>query len=246
MAYALKLISLNIEGSRHLELVLPFLKRQMPDVATLQEVNERDVPRVSQALGGADYYFIPMSRLLRDGTFSVFGVGIFSRVRMAGENACYYDGNSASIPDSDFAKTDTYNNNNRVLAICDIEKGGATFRISTTHFTWSKDGQPSDPQKTDMRKLLAILESSGEFVLTGDFNAPRGGEVFSMLADKYKDNVPSHYTTSIDGNLHRAGQLNLMVDGIFSTPGYEVSNVQMVSGLSDHGALVATVSKIGG
>jgi endonuclease/exonuclease/phosphatase family metal-dependent hydrolase len=125
---------------------------------------------------------------------------------------------------------------------CEIEKEGETFRVATTHFTWTPDGSADDYQRADVKKLLAILGGMGEFVLTGDFNAPRGGEIFGTLAEKYKDNVPSHYTTSIDGALHRAGPLELMVDGIFSTPGYAVSDVELVAGVSDHKAIVATVS----
>ena len=79
-------------------------------------------------------------------------------------------------------------------------------------------------------------------MLCGDFNAPRGGEIFGLLAQKYKDNVPQKYTTSIDGILHRAGPLPFMVDGLFSTPGYTVSHVEMVCGISDHCALIANVA----
>ena len=71
-----------------------------------------------------------------------------------------------------------------------------------------------------------------------------------MLAAKYKDNVPVQYKTSIDVALHRLGKerpeefADKMVDGIFSTPLYEVKNVEMKGGVSDHCALVATVTKV--
>ncbi|OGG69465.1 hypothetical protein A3F27_01015 [Candidatus Kaiserbacteria bacterium RIFCSPHIGHO2_12_FULL_53_13] len=238
-----KLISLNVEGSQHLDLVLPFLEREMPDIATIQELNEEDIPRFSKALGGSSYLYGPMARQLRDGVSAVFGIGIFSRLSMRKKNIFYYHGGPESIPDSDFDKPETYSMTNRALAICDAEKEGVAFRIVTTHFTWSPEGQPTELQREDMRKVLWTLDASGEFVLTGDFNAPRGGEIFNTFAGHYKDNVPASYTTSIDGTLHRAGQLPYMVDGLFSTPGYTVSDVEMVSGLSDHCALRAMIGK---
>lgn len=119
-----------------------------------------------------------------------------------------------------------------------------TFRIGTTHFTWTPDGEADEVQRTDIESLFAVLEKQGDIIFTGDFNAPRGKEIFSRLAERYHDNVPSEYTTSIDSTLHRAGDLPHMVDGIFSTSGYAVQNVRMVCGVSDHCALVAEVRKV--
>ena len=245
----IKLISLNVEVSQHLDRVLPFLRREMPDVAAIQELNELDVPRFREALGGAPCLFVPMGRHVRKGTAAVIGIGIFSRLPVKKQDVRYYEGTPGSLQDSDLDKPETYNLFNRAVAICDVEKEGTEFRIANTHFTWSSQGQATDLQREKMRALLAILETQGDFVLVGDFNAPRGGEIFGMLAARYKDNIPPHYRTSLDISLHRAGKTqpeelsDKMVDGIFSTPGYAVSDVEMVPGLSDHCALRATVTK---
>ena len=63
------------------------------------------------------------------------------------------------------------------------------------------------------------------------------------LAGRLRDNIPPPVTTSIDGPLHRAGDLGLMVDGMFTTQGYEAREVRVVDGVSDHCALVATVAR---
>ncbi len=129
------------------------------------------------------------------------------------------------------------------LLMAEVEKEGELFRIGTTHFTWADGGGTNDMQKEHLVKLFALLDAKGEFVLTGDFNAPRGGEIFSAFAAKYADNIPPHITTSIDGSLHRAGPLPYMVDGIFSTPEYKVSDVVLHEGLSDHYGFTATISR---
>lgn len=245
---SLKLISLNVESSRHLERVLPFLTHEMPDVATIQELNEKDIAAFARALGGATCHFVPMERQLRDDVISIIGVGIFSRLPVIWKDTHYYSGDPASIPEATHGKPETYNHCNRFILTCDVEKDGAIFRISTTHFTWSFDGKALELQRQHMSELLKIVGKFGEFILTGDFNTPRvlhgqSGEIFNMLAGKYKDNVPAKYTTSIDARFHRAGALSLMVDGLFSTPGFEVSGVEMICGLSDHCALKAIVRK---
>ena len=170
------------------------------------------------------------------------GVAIFSRLPVKAQSVRYYVGRPDTVPDSDDNDPLTYNASNRMVVLCDIEKEGNLFRIGTTHFTWTPDGESTDEQRSDMKALLTLFDGAEEFVLAGDFNVSRGGELFGVLAQRYKDNVPPQYTTSIDGNLHRRGQLNRMVDGIFSTPSYTVSDVEMISGVSDHCALVAQIS----
>ena len=87
------------------------------------------------------------------------------------------------------------------------------------------------------------MGNQSSFVLTGDFNAPRGGEIFAELASRYKDNIPNHYQSSLDPDLHRVKNLKLMVDGLFSTPDYNLGEVRLINGVSDHLAVAAKVSK---
>ena len=77
-------------------------------------------------------------------------------------------------------------------------------------------------------------------LLGGDFNAPRGGPIFARLARHWTDCIPADVTTSIDPELHRAGALELMVDGMFASPGVRVDSVRMHTGLSDHQGITAT------
>ena len=131
-----------------------------------------------------------------------------------------------------------------VVAKADIiSADGQIFSISTTHFTWTPDGDANEYQRKDLENLMKILDGYKSFVLAGDFNAPRGREIFSAIAAKYKDNIPLEYVSSIDSNLHRAPGLKLMVDGLFSTPDYKVEDAELVCGVSDHCAIVAKISK---
>ena len=235
----LSLIQLNIERDEHFDRVIPFLLERMPDVVCVQEVCKKDVPFLEKALG-MECFYVPMARQVYKGLPHVFGVAIFSKLRVSSREAKYYHGSPEHIPTFVAPNQDTVNH---ALAYCDVAKENLVFRIGTTHFTWAPDGEVDNLQRRDLPNLLKVLKEAGEIVFTGDFNAPRGKEVFNEIASRYKDNVPAKYTDSLDDTFHRRKDLELMVDGIFSTPSYKVSDVEMICDVSDHCALTAKVSK---
>lgn len=243
---ALRIVSVNIERSKHLDRMRAFLDAQRPDAICMQELMEYDVPYFEQV--GGPCLFTPATRHPAEDRPGIMGTGIFSRLPVVASAEQYYLGSRDAIFDFDFTNAQTkHATETRAVAYCDIEKDGAVFRVGTTHFTWTPDGSPDDLQRADLKNLLGVLEGLGEFVLAGDFNAPRvyhsePGEIFSLLAAKYVDNIPLEYETSIDGSIHRAGPLPYMVDGLFSTPGYAVSDVTLHAGVSDHMAITATVA----
>lgn len=246
---SLSLVSLNIERSKHLGVILPFLKSLNPDVVCLQELMEYDVPVFETELE-MGYSYTPLTEHEAEGNAGHMGIGIFSRLPISERTAHYYRGDAEHVPahismEGKVTEEEKGRSVSGAVALATIMKDDEPFRVATVHFTWTANGNASDLQRADMRSLLRILEEKEkDFVLCGDFNAPRGGEIFFMLAKHYKDNVPPHYTTSIDHLLHRAGPLQLMVDGLFSTPGYVVGEVTLRSDLSDHCALMAVISKL--
>jgi endonuclease/exonuclease/phosphatase family metal-dependent hydrolase len=247
MSSQLKLIQLNIEFGKHIDQTLPFFTEQQADVVCLQELPQHLVHKFEEVLGATSVY-TPMA--LYQG--EVRGVGIFSKYPITKHTAEQYGGNreKESLSVFDQSSYEARHNTSRfILLTSEIEKDAAVFHIATTHFPVTERGSVTDFQRQDMQALLRLLKEKEEFVLTGDFNAPRGGEIFAALAAVYKDNMPQQYKTSIDINLHRHGKTSAheladkMVDGIFSTPAYQVSDVQIISGVSDHCAFVATIAK---
>ena len=260
MSSALSLVSLNIEGSKHLDLVLPFLRAREPDVVCLQELLSPDIPRFEQELGTSCFYSemmnLPAQHPLSGRQEPVMmGVGIFSRFPVTRSVRHYYrrGGHDHFLFDETSTAT-MHNTQSYVFAVIETDKDKGRYRIGTMHGTWVPDGQPDDFQRADTKALLEALEQEGEIVLCGDFNMPRrlsgqGGEMFGLLVARYKDNIPARYETSIDVNLHRAGKERThelserMVDGLFTTPDYQAFEVELVRGVSDHYAVVARIGK---
>jgi hypothetical protein len=250
---SISFVSVNIEGAKHLDLVETFLKAQAPEVVCIQELFERDIERISASLGNAHAKFLPMMR--RDdqrGDMNLRGVGIFTSLPITASSLEFYRGDPAALRDYDETSLDTkYHTQNLGVLFCEVEKDGIKFKIGTTHFTWTPKGGANDFQRIDIKALISVLATSGEFVLSGDFNAPRihdgvRGEIFTQLSVTYKDNIPASYTTSLDPAYHRAPlaeQADKMVDGLFSTPSYTATDVVLHAGVSDHCAITATITR---
>lgn len=68
--------------------------------------------------------------------------------------------------------------------------------------------------------------------------------MWATLAKNYTDNIPPHITNTLDSMFHRVPSLIRLVDGIFSTPEYNVQNVTVRSGISDHCAIVGEITKV--
>lgn len=251
---SLRLVSINIERAKHYNKVFPFLIDANPDVICIQELYERDIPKFERELGGTIvFYPAGMQRCDPPETGETMeGHAILSRLAVVSHEICPYSMRGATKHTD--GTTSKVLNDHPVIFVR-VEKDGVQFDIGTTHFTWTPNGQPNDAQRADTTQLLTVLKQKGQFVLTGDFNAPRGGETFSRIASVYTDNIPPEYVWSLDLKLHRngggkiesdakaQGMQGFMVDGIFSTSEYAVSNVRLQDGLSDHCALVARIDK---
>lgn len=244
----LRLVSINVERSNHIERVLPFLKASAADVICIQELCERDIPEIESSLGMRAVY-APVGLHPADPPEEgavMTGIAFFSREAPLSIREIYYKGDRAQAETAPAHRTAT----DAPLLCADIDCDGTTYRVLSTHFTWTPDGSASDEQRVDMRKLLNTLSAEGEFVLCGDFNAPRGGEIFAELASRYTDNIPPQYATSIDVTLHKRGRerphelSDKMVDGLFTTPGYRARDVELHFGISDHAAVTALIERV--
>jgi endonuclease/exonuclease/phosphatase family metal-dependent hydrolase len=240
---ALTFISVNIERSRHIDKIIPLLQTEKADVVCLQEVMASDL----QQLASSHQYFSFFSPT----TFhqridkGVEGIAILSRYPFFNLYTQQYAGPEDKLPLYDKSTTESLHQSRRyLLQIVEIEVDSQRYCIANTHFTWSANGQADDYQRQDLQKMMHYLKQYQPLILAGDFNAPRGREIFSAIAQEYQDNIPADYETSLDKNLHRAGYLPYMVDGLFSSPEYQIAEVELIFGVSDHAAVKAKIGRL--
>lgn len=239
---SLKIASINVERSKHLPLLETFLKAQKPDVLCLQELCQRDISFIEDLIGGHLLYS-PMMLHASEVELEPNGLGLVSRFTLQDGTTEPYWGPRVAEPirfqPNGVAEPESISN-----SLISATING--FRIGTTHLTVTHKGESTPQQRANAAKLISLAQSQAEraggLLLCGDFNAPRGRATFDMLAEAFTDGVPAHYTSSIDGNIHKAGNIPFMVDGLFHTPSYKLQNATMHTGVSDHCALTATLS----
>ncbi len=247
----IKLVSLNIERNMHYDTALPFLKAEQADVVCLQEILDRDVARFKKELG-MECLYAPTGLADRGRNTEALakagicmGTTLFSRLPLTESRALYYFGTAAKVPSvEDPVPFGRHENFNGIFLAARVRSDGHWFTVGTTHFTWTPDGNASKAQREDMQRLLQMLAEFPDIVFCGDFNAPRGREIWNALASCYKDNIPMEYETSIDQKLHVTSGIRHVVDGLFSTPEYKVSEVRLVEGVSDHQAVVGLIERV--
>lgn len=239
----LRVISVNIEYDKHLDKVLPFLQTEQWDVLFVNEILATDIPKFEDAFN-VDCFFVPMMRYKRPYGMIPFGQGVFSRVPVVCREEQYAGPFGEIVDFIEGSAEDRFKTQKNFLTIAEANFEGVPYKLGLTHFPWTPDGEANNIQRLCAKTLLEAVDREGEMALFGDFNAPRGKEIFSTISEKLKDNIPAHYTTSIDENLHRAGQLMYMVDGCFTTKGYAASHVSLRFGVSDHAAVLATITKV--
>lgn len=242
----MKLISLNIEVNRHHHTVLPFLKKEKPDVVCIQELLDIDFERyktelnmegVWKAVNYAHYPFPDSANGHKH------GVAIFAK-KIHDSGDIFFYGKQISESYQEYLLDRENNKLRSVLAWADIkDEKGEVFKFINTHLPVTREGEVTPFQVEAVDDLLKVLKHFPEFILCGDTNAPRGRVSFNRIAESYKDNIPLQYKTSIDQNLHRVKGIMFMVDGLFTTEGYIASNVNLVDGVSDHMAVITDIKK---
>lgn len=232
---SITLLTLNIERDRHLKRVTELLGDEKPHVACLQEVTRKGFEKIRSRLSlEGDHRSIHV----REGTATAnHGIAILTRLGRPIIDSSRYLSLGEQLPGGGQSRQD-----------CELLSGvvynGQEYQITTTYGYWTHDGRVNKGQQAAFANLLEIIPSLGGVVLCGDFNAPRGGDIHRILTDRLADHLPPNVTSTIDPQLHRKPDLKVVVDYIFSTPHYEVSNVRLVDGVSDHVALIGTVRRI--
>lgn len=244
----LKLISLNVERSKHLSRNLPFFLAEKPDVLCLQEVFEPDLERFQRELEMPFLVWLPDALIDHEtnstGRPGYSGQAILSHQPLTAIGREYYYMPERGIALQMKQIVDARSTNAQGIVWASLEKDGEIFTIANTHFTWTPDGESNLAQETDFVPLKAILTDLPPHILVGDLNAPRGQRMWEKFGTLYaEDGIPADTETTIDPHFHENKGLRLVVDALFLDSSYRVGSVRIVAGLSDHMAVVAEISR---
>lgn len=264
MPASIKIATINAgRGFSGLYRIESFLKGEGSgcDVICVQDVQKRHTE-----MFGHIGYFVPMTKHYIEGEWQEVGIGIFSSNHsFTSTSAHAYVGAVQPVKDIRGVRYDARGNaspvdlelvretESRIVVFVEFTKGGHRFNIATTHGVWSPGGKVDDHQRRSMKKLELILRSCrSDFVLAGDLNAARGGEIYQALMIRNNDNhrhlfdyVPPEIENTVDWFVRGKAGPNLLVDHLITnSPNvYEATDVKAHFSVSDHAALTATITK---
>lgn len=251
---SVKLACINIERSKHLGRVQAFLKAQKPNILCLQELCERDIP-LFEDMFGQPMLYAPMVLHPAEEEPHPMGVGIIATSAVEYPEIEEYI-QKYPIQEIEFnTQNGDFNVNPETIKKVLVGVSFNGLRITSTHFTWTQNGESTPLQLSDADKLLHAVHAQekkyGNVVLCGDFNAPRGRPTFTKIAQQYADAIPQEYETSLDLSLHRTASnpeiaariSKYMVDGLFHSSNIKAENVVLHTGVSDHKAITANLNR---
>lgn len=245
----LKLISINIETNKHYGRILPFFQNENPDVICLQEAPETFAVELQKL--GFETFFTPMC-LAKDSTSDgLITMGLmFASKHPFESKAIYYHKPTDEIVL--FDRSDFHNTVSAAYIFSSFNTPEGIYNIVTTHPLKTKDGTEDEFQTGIIKVLLEKLADEESHIICGDFNIPRGyNSNYNLITDNYRDCIPDTYKSSLDKELHVKGHTEpngpitevYMVDYVFTQPPYQVENVRLEFGLSDHAGIVAEINK---
>ncbi len=226
----LNILQLNVELNLHTDQIIEHVQKHNYDVLLFQEVLQVDLDTIAEACD-MHYAFAPLNTIQHQGALHTLGVATFRNILLLNIEQLYYRGDSKNLP---LITRQTPEMMARALLLVEVATNGQIYRLINTHFTWSANATVNNMQRHDFDKMLTILQNYEHFLLVGDFNTPRGQELYDHLSKLYTDNIPLDLKSTLDKKLFRVPGLELVIDGVFTTAKYKVSGMQILQGLSDH------------
>jgi len=260
---SLKIVTLNCgRGNKHLQETVAFLNGCDADIACLQDIRKEHIPELTQKFGYAGHFAPMTNHLVAGGGRSLVGIGIFSRSHeFISINTRAYLGRVSPVADLQGIEVDAEGNSmnhdlelvrateSRLAIFVEVDFAGKLLILGTTHGTWVKGGQPDNDQRISMGILASVMARLREgrgFVMAGDFNFSRGGEIYKSFVPEARvlDMMLERIVTTLDPVNHPLkGKVNVVSDYVFSSGMVQVENVEAHFGVSDHAALTATITR---
>ena len=234
---SIKIVTLNIEGDKHLDKVIKLLKTEKPNVVCLQEILDKDFQTFKSILQ-MDGSFYPQVHIGNDIHFGIAknvdrGTSLLSNLEIISQEGRYY------VQNEHIPICRRWGWDDRVLALMQVQNNEGLYNVATTHFEFTRNGEPTKRQLKNMEALLTALQGQEDLIFAGDVNAPRGYKTYGLFRKFFdRDHVPITVASTLDPILHRANHRQYVVDTVLTKGGFTANPVRLVSGVSDHYALV--------
>jgi len=261
------LLHLNVERNKHTDAVFSLLKERKPQLVCLAEVMYKDVLLFSSTFG-YEFAFAPLIFLKNNNENDQEGSAILSKYKILEINKHRYDdGESEEVPvlstgelimkDGERPKERFLYHYTLLSVLVELSEE-SKITVSTTHFPVTDHTTPGhvdhelkslkniddvEHSEVYLNRLIEILRSiTTPIIFTSDLNNPRGEFFYDSIAHELVDRVPSYLKSSIDPNIHRVKNLELLVDTIMTSPDVNLNSFEVIEGVSDHKGYLASLN----
>ena len=261
------ILHLNIERDGHIRAVLKLLQDKKPDIICFAEAMHKNVESIACDL---NYHFTFAPRVIFKDHINndEEGSAILSKYPISDiQKHIYNDKPLDKTPEHTVEENlvekkgkrpeDRFLLNYTLLTVSIKLNEKENIIVATTHFPVTDHTEPGykdheilslknvdDMEHSEiyLERLIKLIRSTNSpLVFTADLNNARGEYFYDSIAHELVDRVPISLESSIDPNLHRVKNLKLVVDTIMTSPDFSVKSFQVVEGVSDHKAFLASL-----
>ena len=203
----MKLVQLNIFGGKFLDDALEFLRKEDPDIVTLQEVlvsRKLDVFNAVKDATGLSGVFAKASGFRSAGGIARFGNAVFSRYGISSSKSVFLDfpyrimGTRRSVNYYDVEELLT-EPRNFISAVLDTPSG--RLRVASVHMAWSEKCTERWHRIEAARKMVRYLLGKTPTVIAGDFNTHPESVSFGII-NKYFHNFGDGMKNTLNPKRH--------------------------------------------
>jgi endonuclease/exonuclease/phosphatase family metal-dependent hydrolase len=246
----LKFIQINIYKGKYFEDLIAFLKREMPDFVSMQEVTGGDAnlgsnrsdlfSKISEATGLDGVVNHDYDLTDRPG---YMGNAVFSKYKLLDKDVVVL----SPFQKLDFVTSETdsfWPKGPRHLLDCTFDIDGFFMHAMSVHGAWT--APPEDtPETLRQAGLIAnyLKKTKGPFMLGGDFNAVIQGKTIGLI-DKVTNNLlfNSGILETTNPKVHKIKPRGYLIDFIFASPEVKLKNLTVPQiTVSDHLPVIVEV-----
>ena len=232
----MKILQWNIwfkDCLNNLDKIIAELKRFDADICCLQEVEYiNDAAHLQPLWDLYPYHYFATADTNDEG--AVWGSCILSRYPIISEKKIF-------IQEKDTARPESYDNENRIYAECDIDVNGQVFSVGTTHSSYTHRIEETAAKDIEIEKLIDIIKmKKSNYIIAGDFNIVPASKYITRI-EQYLKNLGPEYsentwaTKPFSYNGFEVSELSYRLDYIFGTSDIKLVKAEILhTNSSDH------------
>lgn len=236
-----RFLTYNLWYSKNWREEIDFIKKQNPDILTLQEIT-KNIPKFDldntdvfrefeKALSDYKGVVAPISRKLERGREIYYANAIFSKFPIISSKIHYY------LKPLDWTKD--YDKQSRNLTEVKLNVGNKELFIYTAHFNYAPEFKDTEIKIKEAKKVSMIIKGKRPMIFAGDLNSYPGSKVINTISQEAtyidKQNRPTWTKHPFSYRGFNENKLNWKLDYVFISRELSCKEFRLVDvSYSDH------------